>query len=296
MSEERIKIVLDNIGYVIKSSFVTMGVVFSIMAVITTFISVDELLTIVNHNSSFWKIVMLLFISVLCMLGTCIYYKFKKSITIYEHGRASVTFEYGDMQKGYIKDNTNNKTYTVVIPINTHINEIFDEKKIRKNSNHGYWISVMKEMNYTESEIIEEIKKRHEAKVKDEAKADANADVCEIGETFYFQNLRGNVNYLLAVTCDIDEKEGYSFCTRKDYYYGIHSIVEAIKGSCNQEEKVIMPLIGGGYARMDKPERELVPIMAELLLFNADKLKHEVHVVIYDKRRNMIPIFNLSKR
>ena len=56
-----------------------------------------------------------------------------------------------------------------------------------------------------------------------------------------------------------------------------------------------MPLIGGGCARMGKTESEMVPIMAELLVFNVDKLNNEIHVIIYEKRKNSIPIFSIRK-
>lgn len=287
MSSEKARLQIENALFIFKESLKTMGVLFSLMAILTTFISVDEMLDTINHNSISWKIAMLISICVISIVGTWIYNNTRNSITIYEKGRTSITFEYGDMQKDYIKDNTGNEPYTVVIPINTTIDDVFNENRIRKNSNHGYWISQMKSLGYSE-DIIKDM-------VKDQMTLDKNG-LCKQGSVCYLNNLNGNVNYILAATAVIDTKKKHSYCSRDQYYLGIHKIVDAISRVCNQGEKIVMPLIGGGYARMQKSEREIVPIMAEILVFNADKLKHDVHVVIYNKRRSLIPIFSLSQR
>lgn len=47
---------------------------------------------------------------------------------------------------------------------------------------------------------------------------------------------------------------------------------------------------------MGKTEGEMLPIMEELLIFNADKLNQEIHVIVYEKRRKVIPIFSFLKK
>lgn len=51
MSSEKAKLQIENALFIFKESLKTMGVLFSLMAILTTFISVDEILDTINHNS-----------------------------------------------------------------------------------------------------------------------------------------------------------------------------------------------------------------------------------------------------
>lgn len=285
MNLEKVQCALKYTKFIEEKSAKTMGIAFSIMTVITTFISVDDILDALKCNSGGLKIAILIGICVASVIWNVIFYKKKKSIVIYEKGQTSIQFEYGDIQRDYIKDNKK-ETYTVVIPIDTELNGVFDKNKIRKDSNHGYWIRQMEAMGYSETQIVPIVKMK--------MKANKNGS-CKQGSVCYLNSLRGNVNYLLAATVTFDNNTKHFGCTREQYYNGIHNIIEGINYLCSHGERVYMPLIGGGYARMGKTESEMVPIMAELLVFNADKLNNEIHVIIYEKRKNSIPIFSIRK-
>ena len=287
MKRETIEYVRGYITFVGKESVKTMGILFSVMAVITTFISVDEILDMIKYNVWFLKIAMLLGICAVSIIWNIFLYKRKKSLIVYEKERTSIQFGYGDMQKNYIKNNEGNIPYTVVIPIDTELDGVFDEEKIRKDSNHGYWIKQMKTLGYKKTDIVPMIKRKMQAN---------SAGTCEQGTVCYLTNLRGGVNYLLAATVTLDKNNNHFFCSREQYYIGIHKIIKAIGYLCSHGEKVYMPLIGSGYARMGKTEGEMLPIMEELLIFNADKLNQEIHVILYEKRRKVIPIFSLLKK
>lgn len=287
MKRETIEYMRDYIVFVAKESVKTMEIFFSVMAVITTFISVDEILDMIKYNFLFLKITMLLSICVVSIIWNIFLYKRKSSIIVYEKGRTRIQFEYGDMQKNYIKNNEGNIPYTVVIPIDTELDGVFDEEKIRKDSNHGYWIKQMKTLGYKKTDIVPIIKSKMKVN---------SVGVCEQGAVCYLTDLKGGVNYLLAATVTFDNRNNHFFCSREQYYIGIHNIIKAIGYLCSHGEKVYMPLVGSGYARMGKTEGEMLPIMAELLIFNADKLNQEIHVIAYEKRRKVIPIFSLLRK
>ena len=286
MNIEKFQSVLSYTEFIREKSAKTMGIVFSVMAVITTFISVDEILDKLQCKSLILKIGILVGVCIICIIWNVLLYENKKSIIIYEKGRTRIQFEYGDIQRDYIKDNKE-EPYTVVIPIDTELNGVFDKDKIRKNSIHGYWIKQMETMGYSQAQIVPMVK----------TKMKANKDgTCEQGTVCYLEGLRGNVNYLLAATVTFNSDTKHFYCSRKQYYNGIHNIIEGINYLCSQGERVYMPLIGAGYARMGKTEAEMIPIMAELLVFNADKLNNEIHIIVYEKRKNIIPIFSLLKK
>ena len=70
-----------------------------------------------------------------------------------------------------------------MIPIDTELNGVFDKNKIRKDSNHGYWIRQMEAMGYSETQIVPIVK----------MKANKNGS-CKQGSVCYLNSLRGNVN------------------------------------------------------------------------------------------------------
>ena len=112
------------------------------------------------------------------------------------------------MQKNYIKNNEGNIPYTVVIPIDTELDGVFDEEKIRKDSNYGYWIKQMKTLGYKKTDIVPMIKRKMQAN---------SAGICEQGTVCYLTNLRGGVNYLLAASVTLDKNNNHFFCSREQY-------------------------------------------------------------------------------
>ena len=62
---------------------------------------------------------------------------------------------------------------------------------------------------------------------------------------------------------------------------------------CNIQEKVYIPVIGGGYASMNKSNQELLEILSKVLHFNTHKLQLDINVIVYSRLRDEIHITNL---
>lgn len=59
-------------------------------------------------------------------------------------------------------------------------------------------------------------------------------------------------------------------------------------------EKVYIPLIGSGAGKVGSP-KDIMVFMKELLRFNKTSLHQEVHVVVNEKQKNDVPIYELRK-
>ena len=114
----------------------------------------------------------------------------------------------------------------------------------------------------------------------------------KVGDCFYIKNIYG-VNYLLVVTCTLHKTQ--SECSDLQYFDGLQHMIEFLSKECDLQEKVYIPIIGGGYAFMNKSNQELLSVMIEMLVYNSNKLQHDIHVVIYDKLKKDIPLYYLNK-
>ena len=70
-------------------------------------------------------------------------------------------------------------------------------------------------------------------------------------------------------------------------------MVEALVEKCDFEEDIYIPVIGGGYAFMEKTNQELLRQMIEILIFNHRKLQHKIHIIVFENLKDEIQLFAL---
>lgn len=261
------------------------GYVFALATTFVTFIPFDEILSYVNLDNIRTK---LLFIITLCFISLLIavcrlHNSENKSVVLFSKEKTSIKVEFGNMTR-YIADNTSSTPYTVVIPINTQLYAVGDEKIIKENSMHGLWLKQMLNCGYDKVTINDLVCKQIKTNGKKQ---------CKIGDYCYIKNIK-NVNYLLVVTCDVS-KEKKLVCSEAQYFAGLQNMVNALSTECILQEKIYIPIIGGGYANMRRTNQELLRQLTEVLIFNERKLQHEIHVVVYEQLRNEIQLFALKR-
>lgn len=283
---------LPQLGNIImKKSVLAMGAVFSMFAVVTTFLPIEDIILLGNKllarcgieyafsDSIRTRIVLLL---LLALLGAIygILYALKNKNTVYQKEKTSITVEYGDLKK-YICNNNSPIPYTVVIPINDHLDVVADSSKVRPNSNHGSWLRQMKESGLSETQI-------HDKVVASAPNAADN--ICSIGTCISIECQ--NVHYLLLVIATLDGRSAH--CPEKQYFEGMQSLLDELSNNrVNIDEHIYMPVIASGYANtdMNKSIQELTHMMTELLKFNAPTIQNPIHVVVYEKDQKDVSIF-----
>ncbi|MBQ6252165.1 macro domain-containing protein [Ruminococcus sp.] len=266
-----------------KKSIIAAGYVFALATTILTFISIDKVLNSINHDTVQFRVLILislLFISVLIAF-LFLFREERSNHKLYSKEKTSINVKFDDMTK-YITNNYNSMPYTVVIPINNHLEYIADKNKIRPNSMHGYWLDQMLRSGFSK----EEIEKKVLGSIKTNSKS-----VCKIGDYCYIKGIV-NVNYLLVATCELNNSL-QPYCSEMQYFAGIQSMIDAISHKCNIQEKVYIPVIGGGYASMNKSNQELLEILSKVLHFNTHKLQLDINVIVYSRLRDEIHITNL---
>lgn len=274
-----------------KKSILAVSTIFSILAVVTTFLPIEEILLLVNKllpkmgvastlsDNLKTRILLLCSLSILGLVYGFVFCLKGRNV-IYQKEKTAIIVEYGDLNR-YICNNENHKPYTVVIPINDHLDTVADSSKVRPNSNHGSWLKQMKASGLTENEIHKKVL---------DGTSDVQNNICPIGTCISIECQ--NVHYLLLVIATLENRVAH--CPEKQYLEGMQSLLDELSNSrVNIDEPIYMPVIASGYANtdMNKSIQELTHMMAELLKFNAAAIQNPVHIVVYEKDQKDVSIF-----
>lgn len=282
-----------------KSLYIAYTLVFGIYSFVSLFIPFE--IIIPNYTSfPIYKKTLLLagfaifpviigivfFLAIIIILGLKKRHKYSLGI----ENENFFIVEYGDMHKIMFPEKTPKNSYTVIIPVHNELNRIFDFWETQGRSIHGNWILEIKNNperhnNITLEQINDVAQKELKCKYSEKYVDDVKTEY-DIGDGIRINGeIIGvaNVNYYFIATNMISEND-------KSYYRGnsketvylsaIQSIVDAYTQELNQQI-VYMPIIGGGFAGMEKPQSELLSLIYGIFRFNGLKIKSDVHVVIY---------------
>ena len=281
-------------AYYKKSVKNICAIVFFITTTILSFISTDDIFMCFNieHPSLMAKaslIIVLLFVSLFTAFITCLFCQENKRV-LYEKEKCKITVEYGDFNN-IISLQQVSDPYTVVIPINNSLEHLTDVSVTKPKSTHGIWLKTALRYYAENKEVFGEVSQRLSSDVLKNCSPELK-QTAKVGDCFYIKNIYG-VNYLLVVTCTLHKTQ--SECSDLQYSDGLQHMIEFLSKECDLQEKVYIPIIGGGYAFMNKSNQELLSVMIEMLVYNSNKLQHDIHVVIYDKLKKDIPLYYLNK-
>lgn len=259
------------------------GVVFTITTVILAFVPLNSILDSVGMNKNRYKILIIIILSIFSSILALIsiMHSENKGVVLYSKENTIIDVKFGDICE--YMSNDQNKNHTIVVPINTHIYSVGDKELVRKGSIHGFWIEIMEGCNYDKSSIGNLVIRNINTKVTNMK--------CKIGDYSFIKNIN-RVDYLLVATCEVNNS-GQSVCDEQQYFHGLQAVVNAIVSKCDIGQEIYIPVIGGGYAFMEKTNQELLRMMAETLIFNCKKLQHKIHIIVYEKLKDDIKLGSL---
>ena len=219
----------------------------------------------------------------------------KNNTTLYEKEKTKIIFEYGDLKEIIANEENASKSFTVVVPVNTHLNYIGNRMQIKEDSIHRLCLEYLHEKmgNELDVNILNTVKVKKQ-RIKEN-------NVGEIGDWFYVtpedMGIEGKVRFLFLESSELEERNGkivIKELTKEQYLTSIQSLLEAISYVSDQKEKVYLPLIGAGNGNVAK-SKDIMQVMRAMLYFNRQKLRQEIHVIINQENRKDVPIYQLDR-
>lgn len=268
-----------------------LGIVFGFLGAISVLFPFDD----VTSQNVVERIYILISIIITAALWSAVQTKItisRKQKIVYSKGATKIIFEYSDIKR--IISNTISKEdeITIVIPVNTDLQSVFDRKKIYKNTIHRVCL------DYIYDQIDEDLKYNKLMSVQ--IKKDGFDYKGKKGDWFLLSDVnsgeKGKVNFLFAEFFDLEEKDGkmiISELDKKQYIEIMQTVILAIS-KMERESKIFIPLIGAGAGNVDTP-KEIMNFMKAMFRFNKSELRQEIHIVINEKYRNHAPIYQLTE-
>lgn len=290
--------ILLNIHYIFELSVKWTGVVFSIIGLASTFVSLGDL---INPNISqikrlFISIGMLIGVWLIAFVLCAIYVYRKKRVAVLElNGNHHVYVQYGDVfsESEIVEPN---KRRNIVIPVNRCFDTQVDNDLISSATLHGITIKKLLDNGFTEDSLANEIQNYlsshdfHYDELNTRQKRKGNLKRFPVGTTVEINQSDKCTFFLLGLT-EFD-KDLSASVTREDYAYAIVKLIEF----CNkrsQQYPVVMPLIGGGLSRTGREEKAILDFLVATFKMNKDLIDFDLHIIVKDSGKKRIPIADL---
>ena len=293
---ERLKL---NINFIIKGTLNTSGVIFSIIAVVLSFISWED----VGIENVCYKIILLIGIVIISLIITSIYVLYvKNSCTVWECGNRKIILQYSDIIKqGF--SNKIKKDKIIVIPVNTCFDTIVDydlatsaKPLISPNTIHGQWIRGMEKIGISREELDKRIKKYIQEKdiiptkvLSSEIKNQGNLLSYDYGTIVPIKGREKVTFYLLALS-EFDENNNAQ-CSIDEFIKSIEKLVKFYNKN-GQGFEVYIPLMGTNLSRVGMSHKESLHKIKSILELYSNQVYGTVNVVVYYKDKDKVSIFN----
>lgn len=292
------KRIVCNLGTIIKTFLSVAGSVFGLIAIITAFISWDDLQINVKQRIGIF-IIAIIFSLAIAMLYVLL---IRRKNCIWSNGTGSVSVIYGDIIKIAFKGKET-KSKVVVIPVNTSFDTIVDSNissvnkpLVSPNSIHGQWINALINAGLTEKEIrqmVQEAIQKRELKIQKkysvQEKARGNLDCYERG-SMVFVSYRFNTTFMLVALADFDDYNKGQ-CSEEEFVDVVMSIIDAYN-DCAQGYDLYIPLMGTGFSRVSLSNKESLQKIKACIEICKKKIHGAVNIVIYKEDMDKVTIFD----
>lgn len=291
---ERIKI---NIKLIKTKWKIIMTILISCLAFVLYFFNIDDLINIIKHifkvdNQLLIKLVLLLTFliisSLFSLVLSIILILLKKSETIVKD---KIVIEYGD-----ILNINSNKKSIVVIPVNTAFDVLVDENLsdantlVSKNTIHGNFITYVTkkistdDLNYKIQKNLSSFKYKP---IKVTNKKRGNNKIFPIGTVAIFQ--MDQICYYLLAISDFDNNN-VAHGSKDNIIEATMSLIHKYYSN-GQGYDLFIPLYGTGLSRSDMMNKyEVLKTMISIFSLYSNELIGKVHIVIFNKEKNKIPL------
>lgn len=284
----------------VKESFLKIsGTLFTLLSIFLSLSSWEDFGVTTKDR----KIISLLIILVLSLIFSVMWIcLFKKAKIIWSKGTNQITACYGDIIKIAFSSKNKNKKI-VVIPVNTCFDTIVDKNLaeheyplVASTTIHGMWIENMVRNGINVSDIDSLIEKSIQTlrlvPRKELSKTEKPRGKLKSYEKGSVVVLEGNhnVTYFLLALSEFNHKNKAQISKKV--------IIKCVKDLLNFYNKkgqgydLYLPLFGTGRSRAYLSHKKSFLIITSTLLLYSKKVQGKVNVIVYDKDRDKISIFN----
>lgn len=292
---DRIKL---NVVWICKQSIYICGTLFSLVAVITSFITWEEMG--IERQKRLWIFSAIILCSFIA--ATIYIFVFKRKNIIWKKGNGKLQVCYGDVIKLGNHKHSKGKQI-IVIPVNTCFDTLVDndiamvEKPlISPKSIHGQWVNVMINSGISleelDSKISQSIQVHNLQPVKSytrEEKLRGKLDEYPLG-TVVPVSLKENTTFFLFALSELDENNKAQ-CTECDFIDGLVQLIDSYD-EMGQGFEMFLPLVGTGMARTNIQHQDALRKIKAIFELYRSKIKGTVNIVIYSRDSDKVSIFD----
>lgn len=287
-----------NLNEITKSSLVIMGTAFSVLSILLSFVSWDDMGVTAISN----KIVIFILMIIISIVFGIMKWSSKTCKTFWDSGKGTVSVQYGNLMKIAFNERRQGRKI-VVVPVNTTFDTIVDSKLennakplVSPTTIHGQWINCMVESGTPVSEIDSRIEdymqKNGITCVKELSQSDKSRGKLkcyDIGTTVIMDGENGTEFFLTALSEFNENNNAQS--SKRNVIQCISRILEAYD-SKGQGYDIYIPLMGTGQSRAGLTHTESLQITKSVLIQNTELIRGTVNVVIYGGDRDKVTIFD----
>lgn len=287
-----------NVVWIYKQAICICGSLFSLVAVVTSFITWDELGIEKQKRLSILGFIILFafaFSAIHILL-------FKRKNIIWKSGNGKLQVCYGNVIK-IANRKYNKKEQIIVIPVNTCFDTLVDnditlvEKPlISPKSIHGQWVNTMINNGITleelDSKIAQSIQVHNIQPVRSytrQEKQRGKLDVYPLG-TVIPVSLSENITFFLFALSELDENNKAQ-CSERDFVDGLVQLIDSYDDR-GQGFEMFLPLVGTGMSRANIQHQEALQKIKATFELHRSKIKGTVNIVIYSKDSDKVSIFD----
>lgn len=295
----KVSIIKKNLLIIGKTWLIFMGSIFSLLSVILSFVSWEDIGIIKICNKIIVFVIIIVSTLLVATIWICV---FRQENTIWENASGKVKVRYDDIMKiAFPKKYKKNKI--VVIPVNTCFDTQVDEDIARcdkplvsSKTIHGRWIKKMVASGMSKKSIDTSIDEYMNLKgivpireLSREEKKCGKTKCYANGTTIALEG-RNGVTYFLLALSEFDENNKAQ--SSKE------SIVDCLKKLVNfydengQGFEIYITLMGTGLSRSGMSHEEALQTIKSVFQLYSDRIHGEFNIIIYYKDKEKVSIFD----
>lgn len=291
--------ILINVKVAFKSCLKIYGILFSLLGVFGLFISFTEFFP---EGLELIKKILFVGIGILSVgfilfFLVLIYYSFiKRSKELFSDERGNKVFlEYGnifDINKlKKIKTRRN-----IVIPVNRCFDTHIDDDLISsKKSLHGIVMKSLYDAQITNEEELNSILQNsiityHSINLSSQQKPSGNLKRYDVGTVAEYK-LDEKITFFFLGLCKLDQNL-HAETKEEEFLFAIQKLLR-FYNTRSQGYDLYLPIIGSGLSNTRKSEKDLLEYLISILKINKELINSNIHIVIYEKKKDQIAISSI---
>ena len=276
MKKLDLEIVKINLNAILKC-FIKISVsIFSLVGFIAVFIDFSSYFTSWFDSTLCIFVVLLL----ICITSVIITLFVKKKVVFFNKNQKKVVVAYGDIFKEI--------SPIKVIAVNRCFDTEVNDELISINTIHGKWIERSPDIAIKE-QIENSLKSQGHVGVEVNGKRSGNKLRYPVGTIAEVKD--EEVTYFLLALTEMNENLN-AHCTLDDYCVAISKLMSHFDQR-GQGNDMVMPIIGGGFSRLDRSEEELLVFMIQLIKIRQNEMRGNIKIIVHESLKSVLSIADL---